>query len=144
MFSLAEPLEQDLSDARPDVAAAAEELARRHEERQGRRVRDVSGEHDKYPYDIHSTGPGGVRCIEVKGTTTGKIILSENQRRAARRLGRSYYLYAVRDPLGEHPRLTIIRDPLSRLDHDEVLYSGARYVYNPTTWRAAADEEIPL
>jgi superfamily II DNA or RNA helicase len=144
VFSLAEPPEQDLSDERPDVAAAAEELVRQYEERQGRGVRDVSGEHDKYPYDIHSTGPGGVRCIEVKGTTTGRIMLRENQRRAARRLGKSYYLYVVRDPLDEHPRLTIIRDPLSRLDHDEVLYSGARYVYHATTWRAAADEEISL
>ena len=144
MFSLVEPPEEDLSDERPDVAAAAERLVREYEGRQKRTVKDVSGEHDKYPYDIHSTGPGGVRCIEVKGTTTGRIMLRENQRRAARRLGKSYYLYVVHDPLGEHPRLTIIRDPLSRLDHDEVLYSGARYVYNSTTWHAAADEEISL
>jgi superfamily II DNA or RNA helicase len=144
VFSLAEPPEQDLSDERPDVAAAAERWVLEYERRQKRSVRDVSGEHDKYPYDVHSTGPGGVRCIEVKGTTTGRIMLRENQRRAARRLGKSYFLYVVHDPLGEHPRLTIIRDPLSRLDHDEVLYSGARYVYNSTTWHAAADEEISL
>ena len=144
VFSLVEPPERDLSDERPDVAAAAEKLVRQYEERQGRTVKDVSGEHDQYPYDVHSTGPGGVRCIEVKGTTTGSVKMSENQRRAAKRLGKSYYLYIVRDPLGKQPTLTIIRDPVSKMNHDEVLYSGARYVYGATTCRTAADEEITL
>jgi hypothetical protein len=93
---------------------------------------------------LHSTGPGGVRCIEVKGTTSGRFSLSENQRRAASKLARSYYLYVVRDPLGDHPRLTIIRDPLSKMDYDDVLYSGARYVYRAQTWHPAADENIVL
>jgi hypothetical protein len=30
------------------------------------------------------------------------------------------------------------------MDYDEVLYSGARYVYNASTWQAAADEETFL
>jgi len=30
------------------------------------------------------------------------------------------------------------------MDYDDVLYSGARYVYNSGTWRAAADEELTL
>jgi len=144
VFSWIEAPEQDLGDAKPAVAAAAEALVRQYEARQGRDAKNVSGEHDRYPYDLHSTGPGGVRCIEVKGTTTGQIKLSENQRRAARRLGRSFYLYVVRDPLSDHPHLTIIRDPLAKMDYDQVLYSGARYVYNAATWRAVADEEIAL
>ncbi len=111
---------------------------------QGRTAIDVSGEHDQYPYDLHSTGPGGTRCIEVKGTTTSRFLLSKNQRRAAHKLGKSYYLYIVRDPLGNHPHLTIIRDPLSKMDYDDVLYSGVRYVYNASTWRAAADEQEML
>jgi len=144
VFSLAEAPEENLSDERPDIAASAESLVRQYETRQGREAKDVSGEHDQYPYDLHSIGPGGVRCIEVKGTTTGHFLLSENQRRAANRLRKSYYLYIVCDPLSDHPRLTIIRDPLSKMDYDDVLYSGARYVYNSGTWRAAADEELTL
>jgi superfamily II DNA or RNA helicase len=144
VFSLVEPPAEDLQDERPDVAAKAEALAQAYEARQGRTAINVSGEHDQYPYDLHSAGPGGARCIEVKGTTTGSFKLSENQRRAAHRLGKSYYLYIVRDPLGDHPRLTIIRDPLSKMDYDDVLYSGARYVYNAPTWQKAADEEAEL
>jgi superfamily II DNA or RNA helicase len=144
VFSLAEAPEEDLVDERPDIGIAAEKLARRYEEHQGRDAKNVSGEHDLYPYDLHSSGPGGVRCIEVKGTTTGRILLRENQRRAAKRLGRSYYLYIVRDPLGDQPHLTIVRDPLSKMNHDDVLYSGARYVYDAATWHAASDEETTL
>jgi len=144
IFSLVEPPREELQDERPDIAAKAEALAKAYEERQGRQAINVSGEHDQYPYDLHSTGPGGTRCIEVKGTTTGNFMLSENQRRAAHRLGKSYYLYIVHDPLGKHPHLTIIRDPLSKMDYDDVLYSGARYVYNKTTWQEAADDEANL
>jgi hypothetical protein len=144
VFSLAEAPEEDLVDERPDIGITAEKLARRYEEHQGRDAKNVSGEHDLYPYDLHSSGPGGVRCIEVKGTTTGRILLRENQRRAAKRLGRSYYLYIVRDPLGDQPHLTIVRDPLSKMNHDDVLYSGARYVYDAATWHAASDEETTL
>jgi hypothetical protein len=144
VFSLVDAPAADLADERPDMARAAEKLAHAYEEKQGRQVKDVSGEHDDYPYDLHSAGPGGLRCIEVKGTTSGQIKLSENQRRAARRLGNAYYLYIVRDPLGKQPKLTIVRDPLAKMEYDDVLYSGARYVYNATTWQAAADEETTL
>jgi hypothetical protein len=144
VYSLSNPPEKDLIDEKPDIGQKAEELVRAYEEKQGRDVKNVSGEHDVYPYDLHSTGPGGVRCIEVKGTTTGQFKLSENQRRAAKRLGKSYYIYIVRDPLGDQPKLAIVRDPLSKMNYDDVLYSGARYVYNTTTWQAAADEETTL
>jgi len=135
---------EELIDERPDIGQKAEELARAYEKKHGREAKNVSGEHKMYPYDLHSTGPGGTRCIEVKGTTTGQFILKETQRRAAKKLGRAYYLYVVHDPLGEQPKLTIIRDPLSKMAYDDLLYSGARYVYRTSTWQAAADEEILL
>jgi len=144
VFSLVEPPRDDLQDERPDIGKKAEALVQAYETRQGRQAIDVSGNHDQYPYDVHSTGPGGTRCIEVKGTTTGNFMLSENERRAAHRLRQSYYLYIVRDPLSEHPHLTIIRDPLSKMDYDDVLYSGARYVYNASTWHAVADDATML
>ena len=144
VYSFVDAPEEDLIDEKPAIGQKAEDLAQAYEEKQGRVVKNVSGEHDDYPYDLHSTGPGGVRCIEVKGTTTGQFKLSENQRRTAKKLGKSYYLYIVRDPLGDQPKLTIVRDPLSKMEYDDVLYSGARYVYNATTWQAAADEETTL
>jgi hypothetical protein len=144
VFSMIDAPEEDLVDEKPTIAAAAELLAQQYEEKHGRTAKNVSGEHDQYPYDLHSQGPGGLRCIEVKGTTTGQVKLSENQRRAATKLGNSYYLYIVRDPLGDHPRLSIIRNPLSKMKYDDVLYSGARYVFNASTWQAAAEEETEL
>lgn len=144
VFSLVGVPEAELVDERPTIAAAAVVHAVAYEERHGRQTKDVSGEHTNYPYDLHSIGPGGPRCIEVKGTTTGRILLSETELRAAQRLRQNYYLYVVGDPLGEHPALTIIRDPWAKMAHDDILYSGARYVYNAFTWRAAADEDTPL
>ena len=133
--------EGERPDERRRIEDAAQEVASGHERSCGRTVTDVSGEHRHYPYDLHSTGAGGVRCIEVKGTTSGHIFLTENERRAAARLGPSYCLYIVSDPLGR-PRLTIIHDPLSKMTHDRVLYGGVRYGYEERTWRAAGDEEI--
>ena len=144
VLSLVGPPDEAFVNDRPSIAAAAAKHALDYETSHGRHAVDVSGEHDQYPYDLHSTGPGGVRCIEVKGATTGKVLLSEPERRAAKRLGQSYYLYIVVDPLGERPKLTIIRDPLAQMEYDDVLYSGARYVYTAATWRGAADEEVPL
>jgi superfamily II DNA or RNA helicase len=144
VYSLIDAPTEDLIDDRLEIGLKAEELVRAYEEKQGRTTKNVSGEHDMYPYDLHSTGPGGVRCIEVKGTTIGQFKLSENQRRAAKKLGQSYYVYVVRNPLSDQPKLTIIRDPLSKMDYDDILYSGARYVYNASTWQAAADEETLL
>jgi hypothetical protein len=131
--------EEEMPDLRPEVAAAAMAAALDYERAHGREPMDVSGEHHTHPYDILSTGPGGPRYIEVKGTTTGHIFLSENERRAAKRHGTTYHLYIISDPLGE-PRLAIIRDPFSRMTYDAVMYSGATYQYNHSTWAAAVDE----
>jgi hypothetical protein len=144
VFSLVGEPEEELIDERPHIADAAMAHARQYEQRKGRATRDVTGNHTDYPYDLHSTGPGGVRCIEVKGTTTGRVILSETEWRAAQRLRHSYYLYIIRDPLDEQPTLTIVRDPWDKMTHDDLLYSGARYVYNARTWQSAADESTPL
>jgi superfamily II DNA or RNA helicase len=144
VFSLVDPPATDIIDQTQAIGLKAEELAQKYEEKHGRAAKNVTGDHQTYPYDLYSTGPGGVRCIEVKGTTTGQIKLSENERRAARKLGSAYYLYIVRDPLGANPRLSIVRDPLSKMAHDAILYSGARYVFNATTWQNAADEETLL
>ena len=145
VFAPDDPPPAEHVDERPDVAAAAMAFVRAYETAAGRALSDqTGGYHSGFPYDLHSTGPGGPRRIEVKGTTTGRVILSETERHAARRFREQYFLYIVRDPLGERPALAIVRDPWARMTHDETLYSGARYVYNARTWAAAADQEIPL
>jgi hypothetical protein len=106
----------------------------------GRTPTDVSGEHRDYPFDIHSSGPGGPRYIEVKGTTGGTVILSDNERKAARKLGSDYYLYIVEDPM-EKPRLSIVRDPATTMDYDDRILQGVSYVYRRETWQAARGEE---
>lgn len=139
------PLSDTPPDEMPDQKHAIETAAMRcaasYEVTRGRQPIDVTGEHEHYPYDLHSTGPGGPRCIEVKGTTTGRVFLSENERRAGLRLGNAYYLYIVADPLGT-ARLSIIRDPLHKLNASVVLPGNVRYGYDASAWRAAADEEI--
>jgi hypothetical protein len=144
VFSPVGPPPEGLADLRPDIAAAAMAHVVAYEAAHGRQTRDVTGGNSDYPYDLHATGPGGPRLIEVKGTTSGDIFLTETESRAAQRFRGSYFLYVVTDPLGERPALSIIRDPWARLSPDNILYSGARYVYNARTWRAAADTEIPL
>lgn len=145
VFAPAEPPPAEHVDERPDVAAAAMAFVRAYETAAGRALSDqTGGYHSGFPYDLHSTGPGGPRRIEVKGTTTGRVILSETERHAAQRFREQYYLYIVRDPLGQRPALAIVRDPWARMTHDDTLYSGARYVYNARTWAAAAEQEIRL
>jgi superfamily II DNA or RNA helicase len=134
------PPEEELADSRPEVAQAAMAAAEHYEREYGRQPVDVTGEHEHYPYDLHSVGPGGPRCIEVKGTTTGRFIMSENERRAAKRLGTAYYLYVVSEPLTK-PEVNIIRNPYARLQPDEVLTSGVRYSFDRATWTAATDEK---
>lgn len=142
VLPLADPSVDELRDLRPEVAAAAMAAVASHERAHGREVTDVTGEHHLHPYDLYSIGPGGPRCIEVKGTTTGRIFLSENQRRAAQRLRTSFYLYIVTDPL-QQAQITVVRDPFARLQPDMVLHAGVQYVYDAATWQAAADEGTP-
>ncbi|HPL28761.1 MAG TPA: helicase-related protein [Anaerolineae bacterium] len=142
VLPLAEPPVVELRDLRPEVAEAAMAAVVRYEQAHGREVTDLTGDHYLHPYDLHSTGPGGPRCIEVKGTTTGRIFMSENERRAAQRLRGSFYLYIVTDPLGQAP-VTVVRDPLTRMAPDVVLHTGAHYGFDAATWRAAADEGTP-
>ncbi len=130
---------QEFVDLRPEVADAAMAAAVQYERDHGRKVVDVTGEHDIYPYDLYSTGPGGLRCIEVKGTTTGRIFVSENEWRAAQRLRTSFFLYIVTDPLGD-AQVRVVRDPFAHLDPDVVLSSGVKYGFDAATWRVAVDE----
>ena len=142
VLPLAEAPVEEMRDLRPEVAEAAVQAVRAYEEAHGRTVTDVSGEHQEHPYDLHSTGPGGLRCIEVKGTTTGRIFMSENERRASQRLRTSYYLYIVTDPL-DQAQVHVIRDPFKRLDPDRLERYSVQYQYSAAIWQAAVEEGNP-
>jgi len=135
--------DQDMVDMKGKIEDAAMAYAELYEQKHLRAVKNVTGEHKQYPYDLYSTGPGGPRCIEVKGTTTGQIWLSRNERIAAQHLRGGYYLYIVSDPLGK-PTLNIVRDPASRMQPDAELHGDVKYVYAESTWRAVSDEEVSL
>lgn len=135
--------DQDMVDMKQKVEDAAMMYAERYEQKNLRTVKNVTGEHKQYPYDLYSSGPGGPRCIEVKGTTTGQILVSRNERIAAQHLGGSYYLYIVSDPLGK-PSLTIVRNPAAKMQPDAELHGDVKYAYYQSTWRAVSDEEITL
>jgi len=111
-----------------------------YERAHGREPVDVSGDYaGTHSFDVRSRGPGGLRFIEVKGTVSGNVFLSETEHRTAAKLGDSYYLYIVSDPL-QHPRLRIVRDPARHLQPDQRLHQGVRYLYHAATWLAASTE----
>lgn len=143
VLPLTEAPDQEMVDRRRQVEDAAMAYVMGYETSHGRTVTNVTGEHKQYPYDFYSAGPGGPRCIEVKGTTTGDILLSRNERVAAQHLGGGYYLYIVSDPLGQ-PALNIVRNPAARMQPDAELHGDVTYAYYQSSWRAASDEEITL
>lgn len=135
--------DQDMVDMKRKIEDAAMAYAELYEQKHLRAVKNVTGEHKQYPYDLYSSGPGGPRCIEVKGTTAGDILLSRNERVAAQHLGSGYYLYIVSDPLGK-PSLNIVRNPAARMQPDAELHGEVKYAYYKSTWHAVSDEEVKL
>lgn len=99
-----------------EIELRAMEKVTQYETSNGRRVVDVSMLF--VGYDLKSIDPTtkAKRAIEVKGKASkGTIILTVNEWRIAKELGKSYYLYIVENALSEKPNLRIIQDPASVL-----------------------------
>ncbi|CAN5950762.1 unnamed protein product [Sphagnum jensenii] len=133
-------LQEDIS---PDFAKAIEEkamaIAWAFESRAGRLVEDVS----IYTcgYDLKSTKGDNFKAIEVKGKlTSGQVILTANEWRAAGRIGSSYYLYVVEDLSSKNPTLKIVQDPAKALQPDQ---SKMQFVL-PRSAYISADQIIEL
>jgi hypothetical protein len=104
----------DLQPLRPDpeVEAIAMQVAIAHERAAGRLVEDV---HERnLGYDLTSVDPrsGEVRLIEVKGLggTSGRVLLTPNERRVAEDRRDCYWLYVVTD-CRAGPHLHAVPDP---------------------------------
>jgi superfamily II DNA or RNA helicase len=96
----------------PEVEAIAMRVAMEHERAAGRQVYDVHEQN--LGYDLKSVDPrsGELRLIEVKGLSgsTGRVLLTPNERRVAEDRRDCYWLYVVADCRGT-PRLHEVRDP---------------------------------
>jgi hypothetical protein len=96
----------------PEVEAIAMRAAMEHERAAGRQVYDVHEQN--LGYDLKSVDPrsGELRLIEVKGLSgsTGRVLLTPNERRVAEDRRDCYWLYVVADCRGT-PRLHEVRDP---------------------------------
>ena len=99
-------------------------IAMEHEQRNGRRPKDVSAKN--IGYDIESREDNGdTRYIEVKARAgRGHVSMTPNEMKMARNLGSDYYLYAVYDAAGDAPHLKVVQNPGHRLPikHVEVRY----------------------
>jgi hypothetical protein len=97
----------------PEVEAIAMQVAVEHERAAGRHVYDVHEQN--LGYDLKSVDPrsGELRLIEVKGLSgsTGRVLLTPNERRVAEDRRDCYWLYVVTDCRGT-PRLHEVRDPV--------------------------------
>lgn len=109
----------------PEVEAIAMRVAIEHERAQGRQVYDVHERNLGYDLTSVDLNSGELRLIEVKGLggSTGRVLLTPNERRVAEDRRDCYWLYVVSDCRGE-PRLHEVKDParfpwheVTRVDH---------------------------
>jgi superfamily II DNA or RNA helicase len=118
-----------------DVEAAAMEVAKQYEQRQGRAVDDVSAQN--LGFDLRSTDrQGRIRRIEVKGRAhSGPVVLTTNEWLQAHRFGGGYWLYIVVN-VAARPELYLIQNPASWLRPKEQL--EVRYVVDAESWQEVA------
>jgi superfamily II DNA or RNA helicase len=118
-----------------EVEAVAMQVALAYERAQGRTPEDVSAE--DLGFDIRSTGPDGVRYIEVKGrATVGSVALTCNEWIKAGRFGADYWLYIVVNCKTE-PQLYVLQNPAAVLRPEEEL-EVVRYIVRVEAWQRYA------
>ncbi len=119
-----------------EVEAIAMKISMDYEIKEGRKPEDVSldGEH----YDVRSEDSDGVkRFIEVKGRAqTGDIILTSAEKDKLTQLGDRCWLYVVTNCKSNSPRLTVIQNPMLKLD-PKMMYRQVQYLVNEDNWHQA-------
>lgn len=130
-----EPDESDkISDYDPDldmssndeIEAVGMRVARNYEEERGWKVEDVSDK-DHGGFDLRSMrfseDDGSfedIRHIEVKARArSGKIRLTANEWKMARKFGEEYWLYVVTQAGTDDPELTRIQNPAERFEEGQ-------------------------
>jgi superfamily II DNA or RNA helicase len=118
-----------------EVEAIAMRVTMDYERAQGRSPEDVSAE--DLGFDVRSTGPQGLRYIEVKGrAAVGSVALTRNEWIKAQRFRDDYWLYIVVN-CKTHPQLYVLQDPAAVLRADEEL-EVVRYIVRAEAWRKYA------
>lgn len=99
---------------RLEIERIGMEHVTRHEEAQGRTVKDISAEN--LGFDLRSTTPDGeIRCIEVKARADrAPVILTSNEWFRAKQLKDDYFLYVVLNA-STQPELYIIQNPAKQI-----------------------------
>ncbi len=118
-----------------EVEAIAMRISEEYERAHGREPEDVSAE--GLGFDIRSTGPDGVRYIEVKGrAAVGSVALTRNEWIKAQRFGEDFWLYIVVNCKTE-PQLYVLHDPAAVLRPGEDL-EAVRYIVHLEAWQRYA------
>ena len=119
----------------PETEEIAMNFVMEWERKEGFKPEDVSKEN--LGFDIRSTSPEGIpRYIEVKGrSTTGAIIVSENEWNRLHQLGESSWLYIVSN-CSTNPDLTRFKDPARNLVFEKKS-KGVQYILREEFWRKA-------
>lgn len=115
-----EEFNPELWKLKKEVELAGMDYVMVREIENGRVPKDVSA--DGRGYDIESKGENEIRRIEVKSfkNKMHELTLTENEYKAAKFYGDTYYLYIVENAI-DKPELRIIRNPAERCEF-EVVY----------------------
>ena len=119
----------DRMERNEEIEAVGMEVAQVHEESSGREVEDVSEEpHGGFDLrSIHYDDDGkleDVRYIEAKARAqTGKIRLTSNEWKKARKFGEDYWIYVVTEAASDNPELTRIQNPAKRFEKGQSIYA---------------------
>jgi hypothetical protein len=121
---------QDYMARNEEIEAVGMEEARAYEEAQGWQVEDVSKE-DHGGFDLRSLrfseedgSHEGTRYIEVKARArSGKIRLTANEWKKARKFEDQYWIYVVTQAASENPELTRIQNPAQTLEQGEDVFA---------------------
>jgi hypothetical protein len=113
-----------------EIEAVGMEIARAYEEEHGWQVEDVSDE-DHGGFDLRSLrfseedgSHKGTRYIEVKARArSGKIRLTSNEWKKARKFEDQYWIYVVTQAASDQPELTRIQNPAHRFDEGQDIYA---------------------
>jgi len=136
--------EEETEDMKRDeeIEEVGMRLAMEHEREKGREPEDVS--EDNIGFDVRSVeyGDGGeledVRYIEVKARAReGKVRLTSNEWKKAKRFGEDYWLYIVVNAGTDNPELANrIQDPANKFKLEEDIYATG-YEIPVENWKEA-------
>jgi hypothetical protein len=112
------------------IEAVGMRVARNYEEERGWKVEDVSDK-DHGGFDLRSmrfseedVSFEAIRHIEVKARSrSGKVRLTANEWKMARKFGEEYWLYIVTEAGTNDPKLTRIQNPAQTLEKGEDVFA---------------------